>query len=190
MEAAKFLLFGNDKKTLSKIKSALVSNGYVFVGYSNDFHSILRHIRRCCPDFIIIEFSNNFKEIRYMLEVLDDELLAACILVFDTRSDEIMEFLRNSRVLTYLTKPVFDESVLQIVDLTLINFRRVVEYEKKVKKLNDTLESRKIIEKAKWILVEKEGHTESEAYALIKKKSRDNRITMKEIAQAIILAKG
>jgi response regulator NasT len=59
-----------------------------------------------------------------------------------------------------------------------------------VKKLNDTLESRKAVEKAKWILVEKEGYTESEAYEAIKKKSRNNRITMKEIAEAIILTRG
>lgn len=190
METVKFILFGNDKKTLSIFKSALISNGHVFIGFSNDVHSVLRHIRRCYPDFIVIEIGNNFKEIRYILEVLDEELLAACVLVFETRNDEILNFLRSSRVLTYLTKPVFEESVLQIVDLTLMNYRRVVEYEKKVKKLNDTLESRKVIEKAKWILVEKEGHTESEAYAMIKKKSRDNRITMKEIAQAIILARG
>ncbi|MFZ5986536.1 MAG: ANTAR domain-containing response regulator, partial [Bacillota bacterium] len=60
----------------------------------------------------------------------------------------------------------------------------------KVKKLNDTLESRKIVEKAKWILVEQNGLSEAEAYEAIKKKSRDNRMPMKSIAEALILTRG
>ncbi|MCX8131559.1 MAG: ANTAR domain-containing protein [Clostridia bacterium] len=189
MDYAKFILFGNDKKTLSVIKNSLVSNGHIFLGYSNDTHNILKHVRSCYPEFVVIEITNKFTEIRNTLEVLDEELLTACVLVFETRNDEILNFLRNSRIITYLTKPVFDEAVIQIADLTLMNYKRVMEYEQKVKKLNDTIVSRKVVEKAKWILVEKEGYTESEAYEAIKKKSRDNRIAMKEIAEAIILAR-
>lgn len=184
------MLFGDDKEVLSSIKKALVANGHVFIGYSGDYHNILRHIRKCCPELVVIEASNRFTEITGTLEVLDEELLAACILVLKFRNDEVINFLRNTRIITYITRPVFDEAILQIADLTLMNYERVLEYEQKVRKLNDTLESRKIIEKAKWILVEKEGITELEAYELIRKKSRDNRIPMKDIAEAIILARG
>ncbi len=190
MEHSKFILFGDDKEVLSSFKHALVANGHVFIGYSRDYHNILRHIRSCCPELVVIEAANRFREITGTLEVLDEELLAACILVINVRNDEVINFLRNSRIITYMTKPVFDEAILQIADLTRMNYQRVLEYEQKVRKLNDTLESRKIVEKAKWILVEKEGYTELEAYELIKKKSRNNRITMKDIAKAIILAKG
>ena len=92
--------------------------------------------------------------------------------------------------MTYVTKPVFEEIINQIAELSILNFKRVWEYEQKVKKLNDTLENRKIIEKAKWILVEEKGLSEAEAYELIKKTSRDNRIPMRYIADAIILTRG
>ncbi len=190
MEHSKFILFGDDKEVLSSFKKALVANGHVFIGYSGDYHNILRHIRSCCPELVVIDASNRFSEITCILEVLDEELLAACILVLKVRNDEVINFLRNMRIITYITKPVFDEAVLQIADLTLMNYERVLEYEQKVRKLNDTLESRKIVEKAKWILVEKEGCTELEAYEMIKKKSRNNRVPMKDIAEAIILARG
>lgn len=188
MTSDKFILFGEDKKTLSSVKNALVSNGYVYIGYSQNTYNILRHVRSCYPELVIIEITNKFTELRPVLEVLDEELLTACILIFETRNDEVVDFLRNRRVITYLIKPVFYEVVVQTADLTLMNFKRVIEYEQKVKKLNEAIESRKIIEKAKWILVERKGYTESEAYEIIKKKSRDNRITMKETAQAILLA--
>lgn len=190
MEYGKFILSGDDKKTLATVKHAMVSNGHIFIGYLKEPFDILRHIRRNSPDLVILEVNNNFRDIKPSLEVIDEEILAACILILDNRNEEIFNFLRNSRVMTYITKPVFDESILQITDISLINFKRVIEYEDKVKKLNNTLESRKIIEKAKWILVEQEGITETEAYEMIKKKSRDNRMPMRNIAEALILTRG
>ncbi|MCX7843055.1 MAG: ANTAR domain-containing protein [Clostridia bacterium] len=190
MEYGKFIITGEDKKTMGSIKNALAANGHTFVGYSRETSAILRYIRSHSPEFVIIDLCQNFKELRQSLEIVDEELLAAVILVMDSRQEEIFEFIRNSRVVTYIVKPVFDESIIQIVDLSLINFNRVKDYEQKVKKLNETLESRKVVEKAKWILVEKEGMTEAEAYEAIRRKSRENRIPMKDIAEAIILTKG
>lgn len=190
VEYGKFILMGEDKKTLSLIKNTLVSNGHIFIGYSKETGNTIRYIRNCSPDFIFLEVSGSLKDVRNSLEVIDDEILASVILVLNQRNDEAIDFLRNTRVITYITKPVYDEILLQIVDLSLANFKRIIEYEEKVKKLNNTIEGRKVVEKAKWILVEKSGLTENGAYEAIRKKSRDNRVTMREIAEAIILTRG
>lgn len=189
MEYAKFLLSGQDKKSLSIIRNTLVTGGHVLVAYSDNTSNILRYVRSVEPDLIIVEASVNFKELRQSIEVIDEELLAACILLVDSRNDEIFELIRKSRVVTYIAKPVFEEVLLQIADLTLANFRRIRDYENKLRRLNDTLESRKIIEKAKWLLVEQDGMKELDAYEAIKRRSRDNRITMRDIAEAIILVR-
>jgi AmiR/NasT family two-component response regulator len=190
MEVARFLLIGQDKKSLSYIRNTLVAGGHIFVAYSGNISNILRYVRGLEPDLIIVEASGGFKELKQSVQVIDEEILAACILLLDSRSDEIFDFLRKSRVATYIAKPVFEEVLLQIVDLTLANFKRVRDYEGKLRHLNDTLESRKIIEKAKWLLVEQDGMTELEAYEAIKRRSRDNRIAMRDIAEAIMLARG
>lgn len=190
MEYGKFIISGEDKKTLSNIKNALVSNGLTFIGYAREPMTVLRHVRSCMPDLVVIEVCNNFKDLRQSLEVMDEELLAACVLILETRQDEVFEFIRKSRVMTYVAKPVFDESIIQIADLSLINYKRVIDYEERVKKLNNTLESRKLVEKAKWLLVQQEGMNEAEAYDVIRKKSRDNRMPMRDIAEAIIMTRG
>lgn len=190
LEYARFLLNGEDKKTLAAIKNTLVANNHIYIGYTKEMNSILRHIRAYSPDLIIIDVQNNFRELKQHLEVIDDEILAACILILDIRNDDVIEFLRYSRVMSYLTKPIFNEALHQVIDMSLINYNRVLDYEQKVKKLNDTLESRKAVEKAKWLLVEQDGLTEAEAYESIKKKSRDSRIPMREIAEALILIRG
>lgn len=190
MEYGKFIIIGEDKKVLSGIKNTIISSGHIFIGYSKEPHNILRYIRSSAPNLLIIEVCNNFRELKPILEVIDEDLLAACVLVIDGRNDEISDFLSKSRVFTYISKPVFDETLLQIVEISLMNYKRMLEYEEKVRKLNSTLESRKVVEKAKWILVEKDGLTEMEAYEAIKKKSRDNRMPMREIAEALILTRG
>lgn len=190
MEYARFLLCGEDKKTLATIKNTLVANNHIYIGYTKEMNSILRHIRSYSPDLIIIDVQNKFRELKQVLEVIDEEILAACVLILESRNDEVIDFLRYSRAMSYLTKPIFDETFFQVIDISLINFNRILDYEQKVKKLNDTLESRKAVEKAKWILVDQDGLTEAEAYESIKRKSRDSRMPMREIAEALILIRG
>lgn len=190
MNSAKFIVSGQDKKQLAVVKNTLTSNGYIFIGYSSDPTNLLRHVRGMQPDLLIFELSGSFKELKQTIRVIDEELLAACILLLDSRNDEVFEFLKTTRIASYLSKPVIDDVLLQIVDLSMSNFLRIKEYEDKLRQLNNSLENRKVIEKAKWILVEQDGYTEMDAYRIIKKKSRDNRIAMHEIAEAIILARG
>lgn len=190
MEYSKFILNGEDKVTLSNIKNTLASNGHIYIGYTKETSSILKHLRSCLSDLIIIDVQKKFREIKQLLEVIDEELLAACILILENRNDDIIDFLRDSRVISYVTKPIVEEALLQVIDMSLINYSRVLNYELRVRKLNGILESRKIVDKAKWILVEKDGFTETEAYEAIQKKSRDNRMPMREIAEAIIITRG
>ena len=190
MEHAKFIVSGEDKKVLAGIKNILCQSGHIFLGYSKEPVNIIRHIRSYMPDLVIIEVRNRFRSLKQILEIVDEEMLAACILLLDSRSDEVFDFLRKTKTITYMIKPIFEEVLLQIVDISLANFSRIQDYEQMVKKLNDTLESRKFVEKAKWILIEQQGLTEEEAYEVIRKKSRDNRLPMREIAEAIILTRG
>ena len=190
MEYGKFILIGEDKKLLLGIKNALVSVGHIFLGYLKEPFNILRYMRSSSPDLVIVEVSNHLGALKQVLAVIDEELLAACILVIDGKSNYIADFLKETRVFTYISKPVFDENILQMAEISLLNYHRILNYEQKIKKLNDTLESRKIVEKAKWILVEKEGMTEADAYEAIKRKSRNNRLPMREIAEALILTRG
>jgi len=189
MEYSKFILCGEDKRLLGAVKDILNSAGHTFLGYSSEPFKILRHIRRMMPDLVIMEVNNNFGELKQVLEVVDEELLSACILLLNARSDEVYDFIRKTRVMAYILKPVFDDALLQMADISLANFGRILEYEKRVQKLNNSLESRKIVEKAKWLMIEQEGMTENEAYEIIKKKSRDNRMPMRDIAEAIILTR-
>ena len=190
VECSRFIVAGEDKKSLSIMKNALVESGYTFAGYAHDTVGILRHVRSLAPDLIILDVKGSFGSLRPSIEVIDEELLSAIILLLDFRSDEIFDFITKTRIVTYIAKPLFSEVAQQIADISLANFKRIIQYEDQVKRLNDSLESRKSVEKAKWILVEQDGLSEEEAYNVIRKKSRDNRVPMRNISDAIIMIRG
>lgn len=186
MEIAKFVVAVEEKQDLLLIKNTLVTNGHIFVGPTMESHNLLRHVRSCQPDLVIVEV-NNISKIEQTLEAIEENLLAACVLIVNRKDDAISNYLSKSKITFYAAKPLNDTVLLQIVDAALLNYQRVMDYEDQLKKLNETLESRKAIEKAKWVLVERGHHTEAEAYEILRKKSRDNRMPMREIAEAILL---
>jgi response regulator NasT len=189
MNGIKFVLTGQDKKTLSQVKSLLIEEGNLFVGYSMDIYNVTRLIRARTPELAIIESKPNISEIKNLLDMIDNELLCACILILDSKNKQVINFLKGTKVINYVTKPLYREAFLQISDFCLINYNRVIEYEDKLRKLNESIESRRVVDKAKWILIERENITEEQAYEIIKKKSRDNRMPMKSIAEAIIITR-
>ncbi|MDP4094915.1 MAG: ANTAR domain-containing protein [Bacillota bacterium] len=190
MEFYKFIICGEDKRTLAGMKNMLCSSGHLFLGYSQETTNVIRHIRKVSPDLVILEVNRSFADLRHIIEIIDEELLSAVILVVDVSNDEISEFLHKSRIVTFTAKPVMEEAFLQIVDVSMLNYHRIIEYEQKIRQLNESLESRKVVEKAKWILVKCDGLSENEAFEIIRKKSRDNRMPMREIAEAILMVRG
>jgi response regulator NasT len=88
----------------------------------------------------------------------------------------------------YLVKPYREEDLAPAIEVALARFREFQELEKQVADLQQALETRKLVDRAKGILMDKQGLTEAEAFRKIQKMSMDNRKAMKEVAEAIILA--
>ena len=95
---------------------------------------------------------------------------------------------RDAGVVAYLVKPYREEDLTPAIEVALARFREFQELEKQVADLQQALETRKLVDRAKGILMDKQGLTEAEAFRKIQKMSMDNRKAMKEVAEAIILA--
>lgn len=91
-------------------------------------------------------------------------------------------------VMGYLIKPLRAEELQPTIELALAHFREFVALRAENANLKKTLEARKVIEKAKGLLMEMNGYAEAEAFSLIKRESMNLRRPMKEIAEALILS--
>ncbi len=85
-------------------------------------------------------------------------------------------------------KPVREAHPPPAIEVAMANFQEWLRLEREAANLKEALETRKLVERAKGILMDRHGLSEAEAFRRIQKMSMDNRRPMKEVAEAIILA--
>jgi len=111
------------------------------------------------------------------------------VLLTGTADAETVEKARLAGVMSYVVKPFREPQVYAAVDLAIHHFVEVSTLRDEVATLRDTLETRKVIEKAKGVLM-KNGLPEPEAYRKMQKIAMDKRKSLKEVAEAILLMEG
>lgn len=190
MDGATFICHGDNRETLLSFKNALCDGGNAFIGYLRDPATLLRYVRHHMPDLLVLDVERRFDVIREAIEKIDSELLCACVLVVPKRSSELTGFLKRSRSVSVLVEPADADTLRQIADNALLHHRRMLDMAARLRDLNEKMEARQIIEKAKWTLVSREKMTEEDAYECIRKRSRDRRVPMKDVAEAILIAFG
>lgn len=187
MAAEKYIVATRENSFHIAVRNILNPSGYMFMGNSNDPLALIRLIRSCSPDFVVIDLGIQWRELKNTLDTVDDEMLCACILVGDYKDMEIANILENSSVLSFCSKPVSSDKILSVVEMANINFKRVEQLNRQLKEVKDNYESKKLIERAKYLLMERDNISENEAYTRMRKKSMDLRISMKALAEDIIL---
>jgi response regulator NasT len=111
------------------------------------------------------------------------------IVLLTSRTDAtVIERARAAGVMAFLLKPLRPEELGPAVDLAVARFREFEAIRKENADLKKALDSRKLIERAKGLLMEREALTESEAFRRIQRASMDTRRSMAEVAEAILLA--
>ncbi|NIQ97857.1 MAG: response regulator [Desulfuromonadales bacterium] len=108
------------------------------------------------------------------------------VLLTGTADTDTVEKARMAGVMSYVVKPFREEQLLPAVDLAIHQFVEISTLRDEVDKLKETLETRKLIERAKGTLI-KGGLSEPEAYRKMQKIAMDKRKTLKEVAEAILL---
>jgi AmiR/NasT family two-component response regulator len=91
-------------------------------------------------------------------------------------------------VIGYLVKPFRESQLGPAIEVTLARFREFEQVRKELNDMREALEARKVIERAKGMLMNRYGLTESDAFRRIQKRSMDSRKSMREVAEAILLA--
>jgi len=108
------------------------------------------------------------------------------VLLTGTYDSETVGKARDAGVMSYLIKPFRSEELPPAIDLAIHHFISMNELRKEVNDLKETLETRKLIEKAKGVFIA-QGLSEPEAYRKMQKLAMDKRKSLKEVAEAILL---
>jgi len=164
------------------LKELLTRSGYLIQAEAQNAPDLLRKARTMFPDIVIMDSGLEGGGIQEIADIITgDELSNVLVLVEGSH-------WRQLDNIPHIVKPYSEETLLSVIEVSLLYQNRFNSMRQEVDKLRDSLSTRKGIEKAKGILMKKLGIEEAEAYRSMQKESMNRGVSMKDLARAIIAA--
>ncbi|MGO1053735.1 ANTAR domain-containing response regulator [Crossiella sp. CA198] len=164
----------------------LREEGYEVVGEAGDGERAVELAGELRPDLVIMDVKMPKKDgIEAAGEIARDRIAPVVILTaFSQR--ELVERARDAGAMAYLVKPFAKRDLVPAIELAVSRFAELSALENEVAGLTERLETRKAIERAKGLLMTKQGLSEPEAFRWIQRTAMDRRTTMKAVADAVL----
>ena len=164
----------------------LTEEGFEVVGQAINGEEAVKLARELEPDLIIMDVKMpGMDGITAAERILGDRRCAVVMLTAFSQS-ELVERARDAGAMAYVVKPFSPADLVPAVEIALSRNQEIKALEKEVSNLTEQFETRKRVDRAKGLLEAKMGLTEPEAFRWIQKTSMDRRLTMREVADAVI----
>lgn len=170
------------------LKELLEEIGHEVVAEARDGREALSLIRKKKPDVVILDIKMPYASGVDLARKVANEYPVIILTAYSDRS--LIEDARDAGVMAYLTKPFREESLTPAIELAVRHFLEKSALTERVLRLKEELETRKVLDKARGLLMESERLTEAQAFRKIQKISMDKNRPIKEVAEAIILTLG
>src|SRR5437016_3752926 len=179
-----------DDETIQRmdLKDVLTKQGYLVIGEAGDGLSAVNLARELRPDLVIMDIRMPELDGIEAARTLTSEDIAPVLLLSAYSEPELVQRATQAGVIGYLVKPFREAQLGPAIDVTLGRFREYQQVRKELGDVKEALDARKVIDRAKGLLMERYSLTEADAFRRIQKRSMDSRRSMKEIAEAILLS--
>jgi response regulator NasT len=177
----------NDLVSLT-LEEQLKGLGYDVIGIARNGAEAVTLANRLKPDLIIMDIRMPEMEGTEAAARIRDQMPVPIIMLTAYADKDTVRKAEAAGALAYLVKPVNENELPPAINIALARFKEIQGLRSQVNELEDSLEARKLIERAKGILMQRLGLNERDAYERLRQRARDKRAKMKDIAQAIIEA--
>jgi response regulator NasT len=182
------LVIADDESIIRmNLRETLVGLGYLVVGDAGDGVSAIHLARELRPDLVIMDIKMPKLDGIAAAKVLTEEKIAPVLLLTAYSDRELVERARDAGVVNYIVKPFREAELLPAIEIALARFAEFNSMSTELGDLKDTMETRKLVERAKGVLMDTQGLKEQDAFRKIQQLSMNTRKSMREIAQAILL---
>ena len=169
------------------LKEMLTNLGYLVVGEAGDGVSAVNLAREIRPDLVVMDIKMPNMDGIAAAKILTEEHIAPVLLLTAFSQQDLVERAKEAGVVGYIVKPFREQELIPAIEVSLERFREFRALEKEVADLKDAFETRKLVDRAKGLLMDAQGLTEAEAFRKIQKMSMNSRKSMREVAEAILL---
>ncbi|MFI6319097.1 ANTAR domain-containing response regulator [Nonomuraea sp. NPDC050556] len=168
------------------LKEMLQEDGYVVVGEAGDGEQAIQLATELRPDLVILDVKMPVLDGISAAERIVSDRIAPCLILTAFSQRDLVERARDAGAMAYLVKPFTKADLVPAIEMAVSRHEEMVALAKEVSNLSDRLETRKLVERAKGLLMTGQGWTEPEAFRWIQKASMDRRLSMREVAQIVV----
>ncbi|WP_181786443.1 ANTAR domain-containing response regulator [Streptomyces phytophilus] len=168
------------------LKEMLEEEGYTVVGEAGDGETAVRLAREHQPDLVILDVKMPVLDGISAAEQIAADSIAPVLMLTAFSQRELVERARDAGAMAYLVKPFSKGDVVPAIEMAVSRYTELKALEKEVVDLTQRLETRKLVDRAKSILQTEYGLSEPAAFRWIQKTSMDRRLSMQQVAEAVI----
>ena len=188
MESLRVLIAEDEALTRTILKARLEKLGHQVVAEAENGVQAVEAATAGKPDVIIMDIRMpEMDGIEAARRIVEQN---PCAILFLTAfsEDTLVEKAGETGALAYLMKPFRKEDLAPALEIAVKRFRQIQSQKNEIEGLKDSLETRKLIDRAKGILMDRQGLTEDQAFKKIHFQARNENKKMREIAESIITA--
>lgn len=164
----------------------LREEGYDVVGEAGDGEEAVRLTRELTPDLVVLDVKMPVLDGLSAAEQIGRAGLAPCLMLTAFSQAELVERARDAGAMAYVVKPFTRDDLVPAIEIAVSRYAEIKALEAEVADLGERFETRKHIDRAKGVLMKKLGLSEPEAFRWIQKTSMDRRLSMREVAEAVV----
>jgi AmiR/NasT family two-component response regulator len=168
------------------IVEMLKEAGYEVVGEAGDGEEAVQLAETHRPDLVVLDVKMPVLDGISAAERIVGARIAPVVLLTAFSQRELVERARDAGAMAYVVKPFTSADLIPALEIALSRHAEIAQLEAEVADLTDRFETRKLVDRAKGLLQTRFGITEPEAFRWIQKTSMDKRLTMREVATAVI----
>ena len=177
--------------TRMDIKEILTEKGYEVIGEVADGFAAVEICKAQKPDLVLMDIKMPLLDGLSAARIMAEERVGAAVVLLTAYSErEFIDSAKEIGVSGYLVKPIDEKSLIPSIELAVARNREMQKLQRDIAKVSERLENRSIIEKAKGRIMERDGLSEQEAYDFIRKLSLTKSMSMRRIAEILLLQTG
>ena len=168
------------------LKEMLEEEGYSVVAEVGDGQQAVDRATELRPDLVILDIQMPVLDGLSAAEQIASARIAPVIVLTAFSQRELVERARDAGAMAYLVKPFSKNDLVPAIEVARARFSEMTALDSEVRTLEERLETRKVVEKAKGLLMAEQGISEAEAFRWIQRTAMNQRTSMKALAQSIV----
>jgi len=187
MDSLRILIADDESIIRLDLKKTLENMGHRVVAEAADGRTAVELARKGELDLAILDIKMPEMDGLDAAKIITEEKICPVLLLTAYSQQDLIDRAKQAGVFGYLVKPFKEADLLPAIEIAISRYKELEALEEEVSSLQDKLETRKLVDRAKGILMDKRGMSEQEAFRWIQLQSMNARKSMREVAEAIIL---